>query len=287
MGKFVHRGFVHPGGVSPVKQEDPFYIDGDGMVVLQDPGQINTPSADDQRKKKAKEIKKEESMTPDEKRERDAKQSSSSYTATPTAKEIFKGVGNLVSFLHPGGDVAVASTEAAEGDIGSAATTLGLALLPGSSAFWKGLFKGGKKSKKLNKKTKEIVKKNNPKTNIEGKVTDADTQPFPDIKDVKLSKKELLDIQRRNFDIKKHNIQIDRMINYRKGGRVVMPKSALDWMKFDERIDYVVRKGIKDDYLFPGGITKRGNKYFESTGVEIPLDPNVTYIPIGNRNVPL
>ena len=165
MGKFVHRGFMHPGGVSPMKQEDMFYIDGDGTVMLQDPGQLNVPDTKSQVEKKTKEIKEEESMTLAEKEQRRKKQYSPTYNAS--ASTIAKGIGTIASFFTPWGDVAVASTEASEGEYAQAAGTLALGILPGSSAFWKGLFKGGKKAKNLNKSNKNMIKKNNPKTDVD------------------------------------------------------------------------------------------------------------------------
>ena len=87
MGKFVHRGFMHPGGVSPMKQEDMFYMDGDGTVMLQDPGQAGTSDVKTQVKKKTEEIKKEESMTLAEKEQRRKKQESNLPTHLVPRKE--------------------------------------------------------------------------------------------------------------------------------------------------------------------------------------------------------
>tara|TARA_R100001224_G_scaffold98419_1_gene68751 strand:- start:1993 stop:3150 length:1158 start_codon:yes stop_codon:yes gene_type:complete len=165
MGKFVHRGFMHPGGVSPMKQEDMFYIDGDGTIMLQDPGQPDVPDTKSQVEKKTKEIKEEESMTLAEKEQRRRKQYSPTYNAS--AGLIAKGIGTIASFFTPYGDVAVAGTEIAEGEYAQAAGTLALGILPGSSKFWKGLFKGGKKAKNLNKSNKNLIKKNNPKTDVD------------------------------------------------------------------------------------------------------------------------
>ena len=63
MGKFVHRGFMHPGGVSPMKQDD-------GIIYVQDPGIAGTTDVKTQVKEKTEEIKKEESMTLAEKEQR-------------------------------------------------------------------------------------------------------------------------------------------------------------------------------------------------------------------------
>ena len=63
MGKFVHRGFMHPGGVSPTKQDD-------GIIYVQDPGIAGTTDVKTQVEDKTKEIKKEESMTLAEKEQR-------------------------------------------------------------------------------------------------------------------------------------------------------------------------------------------------------------------------
>ena len=174
MGKFVHRGFMHPGGVSPMKQEDMFYMDGDGTVMLQDPGQAGTPDVKTQVEKKTKEIKKEESMTLAEKEQRRRIQESSLPShivprkdSTPSVTDIAEGIGTVASFFTPAGDVAVAGTEIAQGKYAEAAGTLALGILPGSSAFWKGLFRGGKKAKNLNKSNKNIIKKNNPKTDVD------------------------------------------------------------------------------------------------------------------------
>ena len=157
MGKFVHRGFTHPsGGVSPMKQDD--------MIMLEDPGQAGTTDVKTQVKKKAEEIKEEKNLTTAE------KERLRTYDLSPkgpvTWGDVTKAVGTAASFFTPAGDVAVAGTEVAEGDYGAALGTLGLAALPGSSSFWKGLFKGGKKAKNLNKSTKDIVRKNNPKTSV-------------------------------------------------------------------------------------------------------------------------
>ena len=125
MGRFVHRGFVHPGGVSPVKQDEEFY--------LQDPGQVGTPDVKTQVKKKTKEIEKEQALeyyksggtrgklTADQKKARDLSQKVqqehyAKQSNTWTGKDILKGVANVGSFFHPAGDIAYAGTEVAEGE---------------------------------------------------------------------------------------------------------------------------------------------------------------------------
>ena len=67
MGKFVHSGFIHPGGVSPTKQDD-------DIIYLQDPGQVGAADVKTQVEKKTEEIKKEEEMTTSEKEQRRIKQ---------------------------------------------------------------------------------------------------------------------------------------------------------------------------------------------------------------------
>tara|TARA_R100000742_G_C4244292_1_gene63439 strand:+ start:29 stop:826 length:798 start_codon:yes stop_codon:yes gene_type:complete len=102
-------------------------------------------------------------------------------------------------------------------------------------------------------------------------------------------------------NIAQHNKAIDAFDNYRKGiktrfkdkvseayekiGKKVEPRyfeSPQNWMdefSLKERLKYLSKNNIKDDWLFSGGVTKKGGKYFDVDGVEIPLDPKVSYTP--------
>lgn len=82
--------------------------------------------------------------------------------------------------------------------------------------------------------------------------------------------------------IKKHNILVSDFDNYRKGGK--LPQSQRQNMMdmvpdLEGRLKYISDNNIVDDWLFGGGVTFKNGKYFDSLGVEIPLDPKVPYMP--------
>ena len=98
-----------------------------------------------------------------------------------------------------------------------------------------------------------------------------------------------------------HNTAIDVFDKYRRGvktkfkdkvseayekvGKTVEPRyfkspqNMMDQFPLEERLKYLSKSNIKDDWLFRGGVTKKGGKYFDVDGIEIPLDPKVNYIP--------
>jgi len=102
-------------------------------------------------------------------------------------------------------------------------------------------------------------------------------------------------------NVAQHNKAIDAFDNYRKGvktkfknkvseayekiGKTVEPRyfespqNMMDQFSLKERLNYLSKNKIKDDWLFSGGVTKKGGKYFDVGGIEIPLDPKVSYTP--------
>lgn len=110
------------------------------------------------------------------------------------------------------------------------------------------------------------------------------TQPFPE--NVAVSDAEALASQQHAFEfgsMPKFNKLVDNVADYRGGGKISNPQNLADNMPFAERLEFIAKNGHKDDWLFRGGVTKKGNKYFDAHGVEIPLDPKVDYVPPGLR----
>ena len=92
--------------------------------------------------------------------------------------------------------------------------------------------------------------------------------------------------------VPRHNKAIDEFDRYRRGIKTKFkggawetnryfdnPQNMMDRFSLKDRLEWLSEKGIKDDWLFSGGVTKRGGKYFDVDGIEIPLDPKVNYIP--------
>jgi len=102
-------------------------------------------------------------------------------------------------------------------------------------------------------------------------------------------------------NVAQHNKAIDAFDNYRKGiktkfknkvseayekiGKTVEPRyfespqNMMDQFSLKERLNYLSKNKIKDDWLFSGGVTKKSGKYFDVDGIEIPLNPKVSYTP--------
>ena len=110
-----------------------------------------------------------------------------------------------------------------------------------------------------------------------------------------------------SVDMARHNNAIDDFDKYRRGiktkfkgkvseayekaGKTVdsryfkFPQNMMDNFPLEERLKYLSKNpSIKDDWMFRGGVTKKGNKYFDVDGIEIPLDYEVSYVPPNLRN---
>tara|TARA_R110000796_G_scaffold44369_3_gene108220 strand:- start:256 stop:1095 length:840 start_codon:yes stop_codon:yes gene_type:complete len=110
------------------------------------------------------------------------------------------------------------------------------------------------------------------------------TQPFPE--NVNVPNDDMLKIQQDAFEsstMPKFNRLVDNVADYRGGGKISNPQNLADNMPFAERLEFIAENGHTDDWLFQGGVTKKGKKYFDARGVEIPLDPKVDYVPPGLR----
>ena len=122
----------------------------------------------------------------------------------------------------------------------------------------------------------------------------ADTQKFPFPPDAPMSTKELAKQEARWVEdmIPRHNKAIDEFDRYRRGIKTKFkggawetnryfenPQNMMDQFPLKERLEYLSKTNIKDDWLFQGGVTKKGGKYFDVDGVEIPLEVNFNYIP--------
>ena len=108
------------------------------------------------------------------------------------------------------------------------------------------------------------------------------TQPFPE----NVPNDDMLKIQQDAFEsstMPKFNRLVDNVADYRGGGKISNPQNLADNMPFAERLEFIAENGHTDDWLFQGGVTKKGKKYFDARGVEIPLDPKVDYVPPGLR----
>ena len=262
---YIHRNFTHPGGVSPMKQErmiDPNAGEGSGDAKVG--------------RKKQSEI---DYSKGEKKVEETASQVQDVANVAPIAGEIIDAKNTVKDLIA--GDY-----------FGAALNAAGFAIpfVPGSV-----IKKGVKAVMNYIRKTpgaEDAIKKGTkildeggstgpkPKGGVDGDLTT--TQPFPE--NVSQSSDELLASQQHNFEfgsMPKFNKLVDNVADYRAGGKISNPQNLADNMPFAERLEFIAKNGHKDDWLFRGGVTKKGNKYFDASGVEIPLDPNVDYIPPG------
>ena len=255
---YIHRNFTHPGGVSPMKQE----------------------------KVEEGEVKEEKKKGFDFSKKKD-------YSGTtPTSEAITNFVtpqNNLelgLEFIGGGVGVGIG-----KGVSKLAKTKVGKKLiskLPWLSKLTKPVtkapknkgfdFAGGKG--KTNPKEFNFTG-NKPKGGVGGDDLTT-TQPFPE----NIPNDDMLKIQQDAFEsstMPKFNKLVDNVADYRAGGTISKPQNLADNMVFGERLEHITDSKITDDWMFPGGITKKGNKYFDAHGIEIPLDPKVDYVPPGLR----
>lgn len=262
---YIHGGFSRPiGGVSPMKQErmiDPNAGEGSGDAKVG--------------RKKQSEI---DYSKGEKKVEKTASQVQDVANVAPIAGEIIDAKNTVKDLIA--GDYSGAALNAAG---------FAIPFVPGSV-----IKKGVKAVMNYIRKTpgaEDAIKKGTkildeggstgpkPKGGVDGDLTT--TQPFPE--NVRTDD-DMLKIQQDAFEsstMPKFNKLVDNVADYRGGGKISNPQNLADNMPFAERLEFIAKGGHKDDWLFRGGVTKKGNKYFDASGVEIPLDPNVDYIPPG------
>jgi hypothetical protein len=266
---YLHRGFTHPGGVSPMKQEE--------QEVTKNP-----------------KSKQEEAIDPNivkfvnqygPKTDESGMQGKTELSQGPDINE--KIVNAITRFIAPQNTL----------EAGLAILPFGIGKHPGVKKLASKIFGGGTgkvikggvdKTTGLTQATKEAQK------TIKEKVKSfnfGDTQkiykpPPPTAKE--LAKREARYVE--DF-VPRHNKAIDEFNRYRHNKKIdagwkgqnrqyfETDKSAMDWLSFEERLKYLSKHRIKDDRFFRGGITKKGKKYFDVDGVEIPLDPKTNYVP--------
>jgi len=270
---YIHRNFTHPGGVSPMKQ-------GGDMVTASDGSSVPRANLEDY-ENSLKEAKKEV-----------AKEDVKKFISKPVINE------NILNVAPGSGEIVDAKNTVKDliaGDYaGAALNAAGFAIpfVPGSV-----IKKGVKAVMNYIRKTpgaEDAIKKGTkileeggstgpkPKGGVDGDLTT--TQPFPE--NVGRSSDDILASQQHAFEFEtmpKFNELVDNVADYRGGGNISNPQNLADNMPFAERLEFIAKNGHKDDWLFTGGITKKGNKYFDAHGVEIPLDPKVDYVPPGLR----
>jgi len=254
---YIHRNFTHPGGVSPMKQE-----------------------------------KVEEKKVEEKKKKKKAFDYSKKQDYSGEANESVQGV---IDFITPQNNLELglemigggAGVGIGKGVSKLAKTKLGqkvISKIPWLKNLTKPITKGTKGTKKADfdfSGKNDYSTGSKPKGGVDSDLTT--TQPFPE--NVKTDN-DMLKIQQDAFEsstMPRFNRLVDNVADYRGGGKISNPQNLADNMPFAERLEFIAKNGHKDDWLFRGGVTKKGKKYFDAHGVEIPLDPKVDYVPPGLR----
>ena len=282
---YIHRGFTHPGGVSPMKQSKYNYTKSN---------KYSKKEGEEQEVIKTPESKQEEAIDPNivkfvnqygPKADESGMQGKTELRQGPDMNQRI--VNAVIRFIAPQNTL----------EAGLGLLPFGIGKHPGIRKLASKIFGGGTgkvikggvdKTTGLTQATKEAQK------TIKEKVKSfnfGDTQKI--YKPPPRTAKELAKQEARYVEdfVPRHNKAIDEFNRYRHNKKISAghagqnrqyfetDKSAMDWLSFEERLKHLSKHKIKDDRFFRGGVTKKGKKYFDVDGVEIPLDPKTNYVP--------